>query len=206
MSFGSLTDSHVHEGHCGTAGVPGKPVFGFLGWDHARFRQFSRFAFRSVSLVARFWLSDYPMSRSPDLVAPPPPLVIPDWRGVERHHPKVIPIWRRLQQPCLHWRRVQKNRVAQPLSAMSRSPDLVTPPPPPVIPDWRGVERHHPKVIPIWRRLQQPCLHWRRVQKNCVAQPPSAVWVGVFRLIASCYLLAAQFSKIDRASPALRRC
>jgi hypothetical protein len=38
---------------------------------------------------------------------PPPPWVIPDWRRVERGHPKVIPDWREFGVFGMDWRRVE---------------------------------------------------------------------------------------------------
>jgi hypothetical protein len=43
---------------------------------------------------------------------PSPSLPIPDWRRVERVHPKGIPDWRVLQRLGLNWRGVEKRRCS----------------------------------------------------------------------------------------------
>ena len=64
----------------------------------------------------------------PEISAPPPSLPIPDWRRVERVHPKSIPDLRALQRLGLNWRGVEKRRCS-PLPV----PSARHPPPPPML-------------------------------------------------------------------------
>lgn len=48
---------------------------------------------------------------------------------------------------------------------MSAIPPITTHPPPPVIPDWLGLERVPSQIIPDWRGVQRFSLNWRGLRK-----------------------------------------
>lgn len=85
---------------------------------------------------------------------------------------------------------------------MAQPPSAVLPLPLHSIPDWRRFQQDHPRVIPGWRRFQRLTFIWRRVEQGSCGTAASGggFWGCLFRLIASCQLLAAKFSKNHQRS------
>jgi hypothetical protein len=83
---------------------------------------------------------------------------------------------------------------------------LCAAPPPWVIPDWRRLQRVHPKVIPDWRGFQRSHVNWRMVC-GLVWPKAKSQWLTANcsqLLVANCQLLV--FQRAFSRHHTLRRC